>query len=94
MLTCMRTTLVLEDALLREAKRRAAARGTTLSQVVNEALRAAFRTEPRRPIPLRLVTYGDPARPVHHEPEAFKLALDIEDAEGADRLGTAASPPR
>jgi len=94
MLTAMRTTLVLDDALLREAKRRAAARGTTLSQVVNEALRAAFRTEPRRPIPLRLVTYGDPTRPVHHEPEAFKLALDIEDAGGADRLGNATSPPR
>lgn len=85
MLISMRTTLILDDALLREARRRAAERGTTLSQVVNDALRAAFRTEPRRRAPLKLVTYGDPTNSVHHEPDAFKMALELEDSERQDR---------
>jgi plasmid stability protein len=35
----IRTTLILPDQLMRELKRRAAARGETLSAVVEEALR-------------------------------------------------------
>lgn len=36
----MRTTLDLEDGLMREAKKRAAERGTTLTRLLEEALRA------------------------------------------------------
>lgn len=39
---CMRTTLDLDDALLTEAKRRAAAKGTTLTAFVEHALAAAL----------------------------------------------------
>ena len=35
----MRTTIILNDKLVAEAKRLAAARNTTLSEIVNEALR-------------------------------------------------------
>ena len=36
---CMRTTLALDDRLLRSAKKRAAEEGTTLTRVIEEALR-------------------------------------------------------
>jgi hypothetical protein len=35
----MRTTINLDDALLADAKRRAAERGTTLTQIISDALR-------------------------------------------------------
>lgn len=36
---CMRTTLIIEDPLFREAKQKAVATGTTLSELMNSALR-------------------------------------------------------
>ena len=39
MYVCMRTTLIIEDPLFREAKQKAAASGTTLSELMNSALR-------------------------------------------------------
>jgi hypothetical protein len=42
----VRTTLNLDDHLLREAKKRAAERGTTLTRVVEEALREALAEPP------------------------------------------------
>jgi plasmid stability protein len=42
MVVAMKTTLNLDDQLLRAAKQRAAAEGTTLTWVVEEALRAAL----------------------------------------------------
>jgi hypothetical protein len=54
----MRTTLALDDRLLRAAKKRAAEQGTTLTHVIEEALRhhltAAVR--PAKPFRLRLLT--------------------------------------
>jgi plasmid stability protein len=41
----MKTTLNLNDELLREAKKRAAERGKTLTFVVEEALRTALESE-------------------------------------------------
>jgi plasmid stability protein len=40
MLLCMRTTIKLDDEVFRAYKQRAAARGTTFAQEVEEALRA------------------------------------------------------
>lgn len=51
----MRTTLAIDDNLLREAKRRAAHRGMSLGQYVEDALRRAFTrpvAEERPPIPI------------------------------------------
>jgi len=42
----MKTTLNLDDGLLREAKKRAAEEGTTLTHVVEEALRGALTPQP------------------------------------------------
>jgi hypothetical protein len=59
MLICMRTTLNLDDGLVREAKARAVAEGGTLTSVIEAALRAAFRAgddrPPRRRIELPLI---------------------------------------
>ena len=81
MLIRMRTTLVLDDNLVRRAKRRAVERSQTLSDVVNEALREALREEPVEAPPFSLVTYGHRARQVRHEPADFAAALDAEDRE-------------
>jgi len=42
----MKTTLELDDELLREAKRRAAEQGRTLKNLVEEALRRSLDEEP------------------------------------------------
>ena len=42
----MKTTLNLDDRLLREAKKRAVEEGTTLTRVVEEALRGALAPRP------------------------------------------------
>ncbi|HVW90363.1 MAG TPA: hypothetical protein VHC01_12945 [Gaiellaceae bacterium] len=57
----MRTTVDIPETLLREAKERAARRGSTLGQVVEEALRATFaRTDAAADEgPVELPTYGE-----------------------------------
>ena len=79
MIICMRTTLVLDDTLLRQAKRRAAERNLTVSDVVNEALRDSFgRPVPAAP-PFSMATYGKADRGVRHEPADFAASLEDED---------------
>lgn len=58
----MRTTLNLDDHLVTEAKRLAAERGTTLTEIMEDALRIVVRrTEPRtRRAPVDLPTFGEP----------------------------------
>jgi hypothetical protein len=83
MIIRMRTTLVLDDELLRQAKRRAAERALTVSDIVNEALREAFaRRTPSAP-PFSMTTYGRPGGRVRHEPADFAAALEQDDR---DRL--------
>ncbi len=51
----MRTTIRLDDALLREAKTHAAQTGRTLTAVIEDALRASLHRSiqrPERPIPV------------------------------------------
>ncbi len=45
---CMKTTLNLDDALIREAKRRAAEEGTTLTALIERALRSLLQPQHRR----------------------------------------------
>lgn len=77
----MRTTLVLEDRLFREAKQRAAAQGTTLSAVVNEALRDLLSRPAPRPRKFRMITAGRGKRKVNHEPSDTAQILEDEDTE-------------
>lgn len=54
MLLCMRTTIDLNDELLREVRRRATREGTSLKAVIERALRAHLsRAPPRRGYALR-----------------------------------------
>jgi hypothetical protein len=81
MIIFMRTTLVLEDRLFREAKQRAAAQGTTLSALVNEALRDLLTRPPPRARKFRMITSGGGKRKVHHEPSDMAQIFEDEDAE-------------
>jgi len=55
----MRTTLIIDDALFRQLKRRAAEEGRTLSEVTQEALRRGLapREPRRRPRRVKLPTF-------------------------------------
>ena len=48
MVNRMKTTMNIDDELLRRAKRRAVERGTTVTSIVEEALRDALSTVERR----------------------------------------------
>jgi hypothetical protein len=79
MISYMRTTIVLDDRIAREAKRLAARRGITLSELVGEALRGAL-AEPTKPAPrFEMVTYGEGAARTHHEPRDLAAALEEDD---------------
>ena len=56
----MRTTVRLDDDLLREAKVRAAEQGITLTQLIDESLRERLstRSQPKKSGPFRLRSYG------------------------------------
>jgi len=73
MVICMRTTLNLDDELLRDAKRLAAERGTTLTAVMEDALRIAVRRvekpKPRRRV--KLPTFGVPG-------EGFRPGVNLD----------------
>jgi hypothetical protein len=83
MLIRMRTTLIIDDELLRQAKLRAAEWNQTVSDVVNNALRECLDRPARATPPLSLITYGRGGKRVHHEPSEFDSALEQEDR---DRL--------
>jgi hypothetical protein len=80
MLISMRTTLVLDDQLLRRARKRAAEDGTTLSELVNDALRDALREKQSPQRPFRLITFGGTDGAVPREPSDFKTIIEDEDA--------------
>jgi len=52
MLLCMRTTLNIEDAVIERARRRAAKEGTTLTAIVERALRSFLTRRVEAPVPL------------------------------------------
>jgi post-segregation antitoxin (ccd killing protein) len=55
----MRTTLTVDDDLLRRAKQRAAESGTSVVEVINHALRRGLEEEPvRRAAETGTVTFG------------------------------------
>lgn len=70
----MRTTLNLDDDLLTEAKRLAATRGTTLTAVMEDALRIVVRRaeESDRRQPVALPTFGEPGA-------GFMPGVDLDD---------------
>ena len=76
----MRTTLVLEDELVQEAKHRAVDLGLTLSELVNRALRESLHREAAADEPpFLMVTYGGPPLAVGHSPAELAALLAAED---------------
>ena len=80
MIIFMRTTIVIDDVLFREAKRRAAETGQTLSAVIAAALRDAFaapKPKPRKPF--RVLTFPSGGKKKHLTPADMYRLLEEED---------------
>ncbi len=75
----MRTTVIIDDVLLREARLRAAEHDMTVSDVINAALRDAFRPSQASHPPFAMITYGPETPKVTHEPEEFALVEESDD---------------
>jgi hypothetical protein len=71
----MRTTLSLDDALLEQAKERAARTGRTLSQVVEDALREAFARPRAAGSPARVRLPTDPG-----DGRGVRPGVDLDDS--------------
>jgi len=81
----MRSTVTIEDDLFKKAKRRAAERGTTLSDIVNQALRESL-SQPEVPAPVfQMTTFGDPNAKLHREPRDFQAASEDDEARALRR---------
>ena len=85
MIIYMRSTLIIDDHLFKRARQRAAALGTTVSEVVNQALRETLTKPQVKPATFAMITFGDPAHPQHHEPSDFADALVDDDARSLAR---------
>jgi hypothetical protein len=79
-LICMRTTLILDDSLIRKAKKRAADAGLTLSELVNLALQNQLARPEAEAPPLEMITWGHGLATVEHAPRDFADALEADDA--------------
>ena len=84
----MRTTLRIDDDLLRELKARAANEGVALSDLVNLVLRqsVAEPPRPRRPFKQRARDLGRPAFDIT---KANAIAADLEDEAILGKVGRA-----
>jgi hypothetical protein len=71
MIIYMRTTLVLDDDLLRAAKQQAAKAGVTLCQWVSRAVRDALSVRDREVSRFEMITYG------HSEPRVLREPADF-----------------
>ena len=81
----MRSTLILDDHLFKKARQRAASLGTTVSEVVNQALREALSRPVPKPAKFKMVTYGDATLTQRHEPADFAEAVEDDDVQSLAR---------
>jgi hypothetical protein len=58
----MKTTLVLKDEVVRQAKRRAAELGMSLSAFAERSLRDALKPQPKPRKPFTVQAWGDPRK--------------------------------
>lgn len=80
----MRTTIRLEDDLLRRAKAQAAAAGRSLNEFIADAVRAALRPHPPRTAATELPTYRG---------RGVQPGVDLDDSSGLlDLMDEAAGP--
>lgn len=70
----MRTTIRLDERLLREAKVRAAEEGRTLTSLIEDGLRSELARRSRaRPTPFQLITFGGDGLAVGIRQEDLKV---------------------
>jgi hypothetical protein len=76
----VRTTLIIDDAVLRQAKQRAARMGLSLSSLVERALREALSEQQTAPGSFHMPTYGSAGAGLQHEPRDFAEILQDDEA--------------
>ena len=77
----MRTTITLDDRLIAQLKRRAAEQGTSVSKLVEQAVRLFVRS-PRTPTPastFALVTFGKGGRFSRHNIDKTSALFEVDD---------------
>ena len=79
----MRTTITLDDRLLAQPKRRAAEQGTSVSKLVEQAVRLFVHTPrtPTTPPAFELVTFGKRGRFSRHNLDKTSALLAADDVE-------------
>jgi predicted transcriptional regulator len=81
----MRTTVTLDDRLLERLKKRAAETGTSVSRVIERAVRLLLQAPaPRQPEHFDLVTFGEGGR---FTPLNIDKTAAIMEADDIDRFG-------
>jgi predicted transcriptional regulator len=81
----MRTTVTLDDRLLERLKKRAAESGTSVSRVVERAVRLLLQSRaPRQPEHFDLVTFGEGGR---FTPLNIDKTAALVEADDIDRFG-------
>ena len=84
----MRTTLVIDDHLMRELREKAYRTGQPLKKVVNDALRAGLaelrRPSPKKPYRCKIYSMGYP--PKGNLDKALEIAMALEDEEVSRKL--------
>lgn len=79
----MRTTITLDERLLAQLKRRAAEQGTSVSKLVEQAVRLLVRAPrtPTDPQTFELVTFGKGGRFSRHNLDKTSRLLEADDVE-------------
>jgi len=84
----MRTTLTIDDALLRQLRQKALDSGKPFKQVIHETLQAGLRqaqATPREPYRCPSFSMGQPLLPVNLD-KALALAAELEDEAIVERM--------
>lgn len=79
----MRTTISLDERLIAQLKRRAAEQGTSVSKLVEQAVRLFVRTPrtPSAPPAFELVTFGKGGRFSRHNIDKTSALIEADDVE-------------
>jgi hypothetical protein len=79
----MRTTINLDERLIAQLKRRAAEQGTSVSRLVEQAVRLFVRTPraPATPQAFELVTFGKGGRFSRHNTDKTSALIEADDIE-------------
>lgn len=80
----MRTTITLDERLIAQLKRRAAEQGTSVSRLVEQAVRLFVRSPrtPTVPQAFELVTFGKGGHFSRHNIDKASALLEVDDLEG------------